>query len=83
MKTIPFSNARGCLTDIVNEAAYAGRRFILTRKGKGIAAIISLKDLKLLQSMELRESNARKKAASKKRKEKRAVLPVINQETSF
>lgn len=52
---IPFSLARGCLTDIVNEAAYANKRTILTRKGKKVAAIISLKDLKILESVKVKQ----------------------------
>lgn len=51
INTIPFSLARGCLTEIVNKAAYANERIILTRKGKKVAAIISLKDLQLLESL--------------------------------
>ena len=53
--TIPFSLARGCLTEIVNKAAYANERIILTRKGKKIAAIISLEDLKILESAKVKQ----------------------------
>ena len=53
MTVVPFSDARSCLTDIVNEVAYAGKRVILTRKGKKLAAIVSLEDLEALESMNL------------------------------
>ena len=53
--TIPFSLARGCLTDIVNKACYANERIILTRKGKKIAVIISLGDFELLQSLKVKQ----------------------------
>ena len=52
MTVVPFSDARSCLTDIVNEVAYAGKRVILTRKGKKLAAIVSLEDLAALERME-------------------------------
>jgi prevent-host-death family protein len=51
MTIVPFSDARSCLTDIVNEVAYAGKRVILTRKGKKLAAIVSLEDLEALEAM--------------------------------
>lgn len=51
MTMIPFSDARSCLTDVVNEVAYAGKRVILTRKGKMLAAIVSLEDLEALEAM--------------------------------
>ena len=51
MTVVPFSDARSCLTDIVNEVAYAGKRVILTRKGRKLAAIVSLEDLAALEKM--------------------------------
>ena len=51
MIMVPFSDARSCLTDIVNEVAYAGKRVILTRKGRKLAAIVSLEDLAALEKM--------------------------------
>lgn len=53
--TIPFSLARGHLTDIVNKAVYANKRTILTRKGKKVAAIISLEDLRILESVKVKQ----------------------------
>ncbi len=52
MATVPFSEARTHLTDIVNEVAYGGERIILTRKGKQLVAIIPLADLKTLEMIE-------------------------------
>ena len=52
MASIPFSEARAHLTDIVNEVAYGGERMILTRKGKQLVAIIPLEDLKALEALE-------------------------------
>ncbi len=52
MASIPFSEARSHLTDIVNEVAYGGERIILTRKGKKLVAIIPLEDLRTLEALE-------------------------------
>lgn len=52
MSTIPFSEARTHLTDIVNEVAYAGKRIILTRKGRKLVAIVPLDDLDAIEAIE-------------------------------
>lgn len=52
MSTIPFSEARTHLTDIVNEVAYGGKRIVLTRKGKKLVAIVSLEDLDIIEAVE-------------------------------
>ncbi len=47
-----FSNARSHLAEIANEVAYAGKRAILTRKGKKLVAIVSIEDLEALEAIE-------------------------------
>ncbi len=47
-----FSEARSELTDIVNHVAFCHDRYILTRNGKELAAIVSIEDLKTLEEME-------------------------------
>lgn len=47
-----FSEARSDLTDIVNHVAFGHERYILTRNGKDVAAIISVDDLNLLEELE-------------------------------
>ena len=47
-----FSDARSHLADIANEVAYAGKRIILTRKGKKLVAIVSIEDLEILEAIE-------------------------------
>ena len=71
MNTIPFSDARSCLTDIVNEVAYAGKHVILTRKGRKIAAIISLEDFKMLESVKKERSMPCAQPVRRKRKIRR------------
>lgn len=47
-----FSKARSELTEIVNHVAFGHDRYILTRNGKELAAIISIEDLKILEERE-------------------------------
>jgi len=47
-----FSDARSRLADIANEVAYAGKRIILTRKGKKLVAMVSIEDLEALEAIE-------------------------------
>jgi len=47
-----FSEARSELTEIVNYVAFGQDRYILTRNGKELAAIISIEDLKMLEELE-------------------------------
>jgi len=49
---IPASKARERLADILNEVAGRGDRVILHRHGKDVAAVISVDDLALLESLE-------------------------------
>jgi len=46
------SEAREKLAEIINEVAYGGRRVILHRHGKDVAAVVSAKDLELLEELE-------------------------------
>ncbi len=85
MKVIPFSDARSCLTDVVNEVAYAGKRIILSRQGKMLAAIVSLEDLKLLEALgkkQTSEQGVKKTPVKRKRKVKpKAKIPGIKVDT--
>lgn len=47
-----FSEARSELTEIVNHVAFGHDRYILTRNGKELVAIVSMEDLKILEEME-------------------------------
>jgi prevent-host-death family protein len=57
---------RDDMADPINRAAYSGERVILTRRGQGIAALVSMDDLALLEEL---ENQADLKAAIKARKE--------------
>ena len=40
------------LAEVVNRAAYGKERVILARRGKAVAAIVSLEDVELLEALE-------------------------------
>jgi prevent-host-death family protein len=49
---MPTSKARERLADILNEVVFRGRRVVLHRHGKNIAALIPVKDLEVLRALE-------------------------------
>ncbi len=61
---------RDNLADAINRVAEAGERVVLTRKRKGVAALVSIDDLAALQKL---EDEADVKAARKARKEKSSI----------
>jgi prevent-host-death family protein len=58
------------LADAIARVAKAGERVVLTRKSKGVAALVSMEDLAALQRLEDEEDI---RAARKARKEKGSV----------
>ena len=50
--TISAANARKEFADILNKVAYGSETIVLTRRGKEVAALISMEDLALLQRLE-------------------------------
>lgn len=71
---ISITEVRDKLADALNRVAYGGERVILQRRGKGVAALVSLTDLELLEEL---ENRADIKAALKARKEKGGI-PIEN-----
>ena len=51
--TISAMNLREQIGDILNRVRYAGERFIVERRGKPVAAIVSVDELEYLERMEL------------------------------
>jgi prevent-host-death family protein len=49
MKVVDIRNN---LADALNRVAYAGERIVLERRGKGVAALVSMEDLALLEHIE-------------------------------
>ncbi len=52
MKTVSTSQARDDLSTLVSQVAFGQERVVLSRRGKGLAAVISLEDLALLEALE-------------------------------
>ncbi len=67
---IGVAEIRNNLADALNRVAYGGERVVLQRRGKGVAALVSMEDLALLEMIEDREDL---RAALKARKEKGGV----------
>jgi antitoxin Phd len=72
---IGVAEIRSSMADVLNRVAYQGERVVLERRGKGVAAIVSMEDLALLEAMEDREDAkaARKALAELKRKRGKAI----------
>ena len=70
MTEVAMAKVRKNLSDAVNRVAYGKERVVLTRRGKGFVAIVSMEDLALIEQL---ENRADVKAAKKARKEKGGV----------
>jgi prevent-host-death family protein len=69
MATLSTVKAREGFSETVNRSAYGKERIILTRRGKGIAAVVPIEDLELLERLEdeidIREARKALKAGGK------------------
>jgi len=52
MTALPMSQLRGSLSDAVNRVAYGDERIMIERRGQNVAALVSVRDLALLQAIE-------------------------------
>jgi antitoxin Phd len=52
MTRMSVGEARKDLADTLNRVAYQGRRIVLHRRGKDVAALVSIEDLQLLERLE-------------------------------
>ena len=67
MTRLDATKARDEFSDTLNRVAYTGERIVLRRRGKDIAAIVSVEDLKLLEGLEDRlDLEAARKALREK-----------------
>lgn len=62
MEDVPTRVARRNLAELVNRVAYGKERFVVTRHGKGLAALVPLEDVSLLDR--LRSFLSRREVAS-------------------
>jgi prevent-host-death family protein len=67
---LPVTEVRNNLAEILNRVAYGGERVVLQRRQKGVAAVVPMEDLALLEAL---EDQADLKAALKAKKEKGRV----------
>jgi len=70
MAQVNIVEVRGKLADTINRVAYGGERIVLERRGKGVAALVSMEDLDVVEAM---EDEADLRAALKARREKGRV----------
>lgn len=67
MPKLAASKVRQEFSDVLNRVSYGGERIILDRRGKEVAAIISMEDYILLQELENQlDLEAAKKALKEK-----------------
>ena len=52
MTTLSTVKARENFSDLVNRSAYGKERVVLTRRGKGVVAVVPIEDLNLLEAIE-------------------------------
>jgi prevent-host-death family protein len=52
MDSVSTADARGQLADVINRAAYGKERIVLTRRGKEVAAIVPIEDLRWIEELE-------------------------------
>lgn len=70
MAHITASKIRKDFSDTVNRVAYGGERVVLQRRGKEIAAVVPIEDLKLLEALEDRMDLVDARAALTEAKKK-------------
>ncbi len=64
---ISITEIRDNLADALNRVAYGGERVILQRRGKGVAALVSMEELALLEELENQADIAAAKKALKEK----------------
>jgi prevent-host-death family protein len=52
MPNVPASQARDNLAELISRAAYGKERIVLTRRGKQLAAVVPIEDLRLLEKLQ-------------------------------
>lgn len=72
MAHLPTSKARQGFADTINRVAFGKERVVLRRRGKEIAAVVPIADLRLLEDLEDRIDLADARAALTETKKKGA-----------
>lgn len=58
MPRVSVANAKSHLSELIAKSAYARKRFIITRRNKPVAALVSLEDLQIIEQHEERQGLA-------------------------
>ncbi|CAK8711628.1 MAG: type II toxin-antitoxin system Phd/YefM family antitoxin [Candidatus Electrothrix sp.] len=58
MTTVSVANAKSHLSELIAKSAYAHERFIITKRDKPVAALVSLEDLQIIEQHEERQGLA-------------------------
>ena len=76
MAHLPVTKAREELSDMINRVVYRGERVVLERRGKDVAALVPIEDLKRIEELEDRlDAAALKKARSEARRRGQRPIP--------
>lgn len=73
MGQVTTVDARKQISEIINRAAFGKERITLTRRGKEIAALVPIEDMKLLEALEDRIDLEEARAALSESKKKGTV----------
>jgi prevent-host-death family protein len=74
--TINVVNIRARLADTINRVAYQGERVVLERRGKGVAVLVSMDDLAILEKLEDEaDAKAARKALADMKRNKQKPIP--------
>lgn len=76
MASVNISVAREEFANIINEAVYAHKRTTLSRRGKDVAAVIPIEDLRLLERLAKAEMDRQDIADAKTAKEAGEFKPL-------
>lgn len=81
MAHLPSSKAREGFADTINRVAFGKERVVLRRRGKEVAAVVSMEDLRLLEDLEDRIDlvDARAALAETKKKGAKSLSAIIKE----
>jgi prevent-host-death family protein len=81
MAHLPASKAREGFSDTINRVAFGKERVVLRRRGKEVAAVVPMDDLRLLEALEDRMdlADARAALAETKRKGAKSLDAILKE----
>ena len=81
MAHLPSSKAREGFADTINRVAFGKERVVLRRRGKEVAAVVSMEDLRLLEDLEDRIDlvDARAALAETKKKGAKPLVTILKE----